>query len=265
MAGVPVNTLCSTGRGCGSRPSRGVGAPGAFSLLDTLVTISVIAVLLSLLMPGLQGVREATRKVVCSSNVRQLGLSTALYADQHRGMIPPSVFRVPATQDETPRFQNMMTLRLGNRLGQWDGLGVLYSTDYANTPGVYYCPSHTGDHPAKRYVAAFAETTGLIVGNYQYRGADISPFLEDLDPATALTVDGLWTLRDFNHKIGANMLTADMSVTWFRDDGQLANLLAMDPRDTSAGNRVREAWRALDRAGKPRGVPVPGSPYGRER
>lgn len=256
MAGIPVNLMSP------HQPCR--AARGGFSLLDMLVTISVIAVLLSLLMPGLQGVREATRKVVCSSNVRQLGLSAALYADQNRGQIPPSIFRIPATQDEAPRFQNMMTLRLGTRPGVWDGLGILYSTDFANTPGVFYCPSHTGDHPLKRYASLFGEVNGLIVGNYQYRGADISPFLEDLDPSTALTVDGLWTLKDFNHKVGANMLTADMSVTWFRDDGELTGLLAMDARDTTAGSRVRDAWRALDRAGKRGGEPAPaaGGPHG---
>ncbi|MFN0011229.1 MAG: type II secretion system protein [Phycisphaerales bacterium] len=235
-----------------------------FSLLDMLVTISVMAVLMSLLMPGLAGVREATRKVVCSSNVRQIGLATVLYADQNRGQIPPSVFRIAATQDETPRLQNMMTLRLGTRVGQWDGLGILYAKDYANTPGVYYCPSHTGAHPLARYTPIFAEPTGLIIGNYQYRGAaDISPFLEDLDSSVAITVDGLWTLQDYNHKIGANVLTADMSVNWFRDDGQIAGLLAMDSRDTTAASRVLEAWRTLDRGGRRGGTPVaPGGPGG---
>lgn len=256
MAGIPVNSMTTNQSGGRAR--------GGFSLLDMLVTISVIAVLLSLLMPGLQGVREATRKVVCSSNVRQLGLSAALYADSNRGQIPPSIFRIPAAQEEAPRFQNMMTLRLGTRPGVWDGLGILYSTDVVNTPGVFYCPSHTGDYPLKRYAPLFGEVNGLIVGNYQYRGADISPYLEDMDPSTALTVDGLWTVRDFNHKVGANMLTADMSVTWFRDDGALTGLLAVDARDATAGTRVRDAWRALDRAGKRGGDPAPatGGPRG---
>ena len=75
---------------------------------------------------------------------------------------------------------------------------------------------------------------------------------------------GLWTVQDFNHKIGANVLTADMSVNWFRDDGQIAAMLAMDPRDATAATRVLEAWRTLDRAGRRGGSPaVPGNPGGR--
>lgn len=234
-----------------------------FSTVDVMVTISVVAVLLALLLPALSGVKETARRIECSSNVRQLGIGIALYADDFQGFLPTSVFRHAGANRDRGAPQEMMTLRaarsaLPSPLVRtrdpnlspfvWDGLGLLFDADYLRAPEVFYCPSHTGDHPYLRYAGVWNAPRGEIVGNYHYRGIGAgSPFLAGISPSgTALVSDGLRTVADYNHKIGNNVLRADLTVSWFPDpSGQLAQMLADGELDVDPF-KVEEAWQRLD-------------------
>jgi len=57
----------------------------AFSLIELLVAISVIALLLALLMPTLAGARRQSYRIVCKSNLRQLVLANSGYAAENNG------------------------------------------------------------------------------------------------------------------------------------------------------------------------------------
>ncbi|MHC4883136.1 MAG: type II secretion system protein, partial [Planctomycetota bacterium] len=46
-----------------------------FTLIERLVVIAIIALLLSIVMPGLNKAKQAARRVVCSSNMKQLALA----------------------------------------------------------------------------------------------------------------------------------------------------------------------------------------------
>ncbi len=59
-----------------------------FTLIELLVVIAVIALLPGILLPSLQHVRECARIVVCSSQLRQFGLSFHLYIDDNEGRVP---------------------------------------------------------------------------------------------------------------------------------------------------------------------------------
>jgi len=60
----------------------------AFTLIELLVVISIIALLLSVLMPSLQKAREQAKKVICGSNVRQIALGELLYAQDYKNVLP---------------------------------------------------------------------------------------------------------------------------------------------------------------------------------
>lgn len=233
-----------------------------YSLMDVLVSLTVMAVLLSLLAPALSGVRETTRRVVCGSNSRQLGMGLSMFADSHRGMLPDSVASLNRTTSPssvgvarlsgpTLGAADSLALRLnpGVSGGSWDGLGMLYSGDFLPNPGVFYCPSHRGEHPLARYTSTFMLDQGEIIGNYQFRGTppNGAMLLAMYPGRLGMIADGMRTVADVNHLIGANVLSGDMSVSWYSDETtQALAALSRSPNDAKASERVLAAWSAMD-------------------
>lgn len=60
----------------------------AFTLLELLVSVSIISMLLALIVPAVMQARASTRRTVCQSNLRQWSLAVRMYADTHAGKLP---------------------------------------------------------------------------------------------------------------------------------------------------------------------------------
>jgi prepilin-type N-terminal cleavage/methylation domain-containing protein/prepilin-type processing-associated H-X9-DG protein len=61
----------------------------AFSLIELLVVLGIIALLIGLLMPGMVGARAQARAIQCRANLRELGLALQIYQNENHGWIYP--------------------------------------------------------------------------------------------------------------------------------------------------------------------------------
>jgi prepilin-type N-terminal cleavage/methylation domain-containing protein/prepilin-type processing-associated H-X9-DG protein len=100
------------------KPERRRSPRGAFTLVELLVVIAIIGILIALLLPAVQSAREASRRIACANNLKQLGLAMHQFHDS-RGRFPPGRGGPPPTVF-SPQAYILPFVEQGGLYGQLD-------------------------------------------------------------------------------------------------------------------------------------------------
>jgi prepilin-type N-terminal cleavage/methylation domain-containing protein/prepilin-type processing-associated H-X9-DG protein len=225
----------------------------AFTLIELLVVIAIIGVLVALLLPAVQKVREAANRVQCANNLKQLGIGVQMYAQSNGRILPPGG-RVRNGDPTTPQDQGTWLVRILPYMDQSNMYAVFapylqpdgpqpptYSVTQAPrmaSPSYLRCPSDIWDsrsYPTSNYVGSLGpQCKWSECGN-----APFNYLCHTLRGIPTSTVDGNTTdiaeIRGVFNRYGARIsLTLDIT------DGLSNTLMAGEVLPST----IRETWGA---------------------
>ncbi|HKI33567.1 MAG TPA: DUF1559 domain-containing protein [Gemmataceae bacterium] len=171
------------------RPSLDRRPRAGFTLIELLVVIAIIAVLIGLLVPAVQKVREAAARISCSSNLHQLGVACNNYAGDNKNKLPPLTGSPSGTASRTSY-----------------GSVFYWLLPYIEQDNIYSAKVNSG-YPGDYY--SYYETNNTVDGNFSPAGFvvqnSIKVYLCPSDttndpPVVAITVpaaDGNWAVTSY--------------------------------------------------------------------
>ena len=134
-----------------------------FTMVEILVTITIIAILVGLLLPALARVQEEGRKTQCKANLRQIGIAIATYSGDNHEFTPATYGWLGAEANPPyPPYPNRSDERMSAytimvAINSWDGvskirapagtgLGLLWTLGYMGPKAgmLFYCPGSSG-------------------------------------------------------------------------------------------------------------------------
>jgi prepilin-type N-terminal cleavage/methylation domain-containing protein/prepilin-type processing-associated H-X9-DG protein len=131
-----------------------------FTLIELLVVIAIISVLVGLLLPAVQGAREAASRVSCANNLKQIGLAMHLY-EGGNGRLPPTRTGYASS---TWAVSIMPYVEQDNLYRTWDLEATYYeqaAVARVSTVPIFFCPSR---RTAAGSVSVAGDTPSWLAG-----------------------------------------------------------------------------------------------------
>jgi prepilin-type processing-associated H-X9-DG protein/prepilin-type N-terminal cleavage/methylation domain-containing protein len=231
----------------------------AFTLIELLVVIAIIAVLIGLLLPAVQKIREAANRMKCSNNLKQMGLAIHNYESAYKALpnggegtdfskSPPATIFANVFPVGNPKAMHSLHMYLLPYVEQ-DNIykqinlnyiyndpngGAVHLAVFKNTVPIYVCPSNPGPN---------ADTLGYGFAHY-------SPTVyTDIDPVGGYRNKPTRVIGAL-HALGSRL--ADITdgtsntVALAEDVGRTEETVAPYPDpigDNFGGNTLRKFWR----------------------
>ena len=130
-----------------------------FTLIELLVVIAIIAILASLLLPALQSARNKGQQASCSSNLKQIGTATQMYANDSMDYIVPALYGNRSSWNPVWSWYNLLGPYVGRP--ELQNLGADSAADEVY-PREYTCPSI----PPETYPLLGWFAAGKVWGGY---------------------------------------------------------------------------------------------------
>jgi prepilin-type N-terminal cleavage/methylation domain-containing protein len=140
-----------------------------FTLVELLVTITIIGVLLGLLLPAVQAAREAARRSQCANNLKQIGLALQNYHSQH-DVFPPAAPLLDREFDPSISWRVLILPFVEERttyqeIGPLPNGGAKDWSAQAQVIGAYFCP--TAGIPVSSGAALVRSNYTAVSGAYR--------------------------------------------------------------------------------------------------
>lgn len=139
----------------------------AFTLVELLVVIGIIAVLIAILLPALNQARQAAVSLVCQSQLRQVIQAMQMYAGDNRGILPHTY----GNQGDGDLNGTYWTVQIAPYLGirRGNDRGTYYNALERKEPNALECPVSNPEALGRRYMT-YGTLIRLHLGSYAANG-----------------------------------------------------------------------------------------------